>query len=123
MGIIWEVNLSDFLLVTMFLGGGAAYLTGRAVAVTWRPFPKLVLYIALLTAAVRFIHYALFTGTLLSLQFFVVDFIILLAFGSAGYRVTRAGQMTTQYAWLYQRSGPFSWRSRGPAKSAPGAAG
>jgi len=72
---------------------------------------------------VRFIHYALFTGTLLSLQFFVVDFIILLAFGSAGYRVTRAGQMTTQYAWLYQRSGPFSWRSRGPAKSAPGAAG
>ena len=34
MGIIWEVSLGDFLLVTVFLGGGAAFLTGRAVALT-----------------------------------------------------------------------------------------
>ncbi|WP_367116785.1 DUF6867 family protein, partial [Bauldia sp.] len=27
----------------------------------------------------------------------------------------RAGQMTSQYGWLYERSGPFSWRSRPPA--------
>ncbi|SDB45068.1 DUF6867 family protein [Bauldia litoralis] len=112
MGGIWEVSLGDFLLVTLFLGGGAAYLTGRAVASTWRPYRSLVIYIVLLTAAVRFIHYALFGGTLISLQFYAVDLVILLVLGSLGFRITRAGQMTTQYGWLFQRSGPFSWRSR-----------
>ena len=116
MGIIWEVSLGDFLLVTLFLGGGAASLTGRAVAGTWRPYPKLVLYLLLLAAAVRFIHHALFGGTLLSLQFYVVDFVVLLILGSIGYRVTRAGQMTTRYSWLYKRSGPFSWRPRPAAE-------
>ncbi|MCB1496641.1 MAG: hypothetical protein KDJ86_12695 [Bauldia sp.] len=115
MGIIWEVSLGDFLLVTLFLGGGAAYLTGRAAAGTWRQYPKLVIYLLLLGAAVRFIHYALFGGTLLSPQFYAVDFVVLLILGSIGYRVTRAGQMTSQYGWLYERSGPFSWRSRPPA--------
>ena len=36
--------------------------------------------------------------------------------GSIGYRVTRAGQMTTRYSWLYKRSGPFSWRPRPAAE-------
>ncbi|MEP0320678.1 DUF6867 family protein [Bauldia litoralis] len=112
MGGIWEVSLGDFLLVTLFLGGGAAYLTGRAVAATWRPYRSLVIYIVLLTAAVRFIHHALFGGTLLSLQFYAVDLVILLVLGSLGFRITRAGQMTTQYGWIFQRSGPLSWRSR-----------
>jgi small-conductance mechanosensitive channel len=112
MGSIWEVSLGDFLLVTLFLGGGAAYLTGRAVAGTWRPYPKLIVYLLLLAAAVRFIHYALFGGTLLSPQFYVADLVILLILGTIGYRVTRAGQMTSQYGWLYERSGPFSWRAR-----------
>ncbi|MEQ9689096.1 MAG: hypothetical protein RLO48_05135 [Bauldia litoralis] len=112
MGGIWEVSLGDFLLVTLFRGGGAAYLTGRAVASTWRPYRSLVIYIVLLTAAVRFIHYALFGGTLISLQFYAVDLVILLVLGSLGFRITRAGQMTTQYGWIFQRSGPLSWRSR-----------
>ena len=37
----------------------------------------------------------------------------LLIIGSLGYRITRAHQMTTQYAWLYERTGPMSWRPRG----------
>lgn len=112
MGIFWEVSLGDFLLVTIVLGGGAAYLTGRAVAGTWRPYVTLVIYLVLLSAAVRFIHYALFGGSLLTLQYYVVDLVILLVIGSIGYRITRAGQMTSQYSWLYERSGPFSWRQR-----------
>jgi Domain of unknown function (DUF6867) len=112
MGIVWEVSLGDFLLVTVFLGGGAAYLTGRAVASTWRPFIKLVVYIVLLTAATRFIHFALFGGTLLSIQFYCVDFVILLAFASLGYRITRTHQMVGQYSWLYRRSSLISWRNR-----------
>ena len=72
MGIVWEVSLVDFLLVTVFLGGGAAYLTGRAVAVTWRAARQAGrLHLCSSAAAVRFIHYALFGGTLLSLQYFL----------------------------------------------------
>jgi hypothetical protein len=112
MSIVWEVSLGDFLLVTVFLGGGAAWLTGRAVAITWRSLWKLLLYIALLTCAVRFIHYALFGGTLLSGYFFLVDFIILTALANLGYRLTRTIQMVSQYSWLFERASPLSWRRR-----------
>ncbi len=122
MGVIYQTNIVDFLLVTAFLGGGAAYLVGRAMAYTWAPIKLLVLYTFLLTAAVRFIHYALFHGTLLSLHYFVVDVVLLAVFAALGYRITRAGQMTSQYGWLYRRAGPLSWRRRSPAESAtPGA--
>jgi hypothetical protein len=30
-----------------------------------------------------------------------------------GYRTTLARQMVRQYPWLYESSGPLSWRSRG----------
>lgn len=112
MSMIWEVGLFEFLLVTVVLGGGAAYLTGRAIASTWRPIPNLIVYLLLLAGAVRFIHYALFGGTLLSLQFYVVDLVVLLVLGGIGYRLTRTRQMISQYSWLYERSGPFSWRGR-----------
>ena len=116
MGIVYQTNIIDFLLVTVFLGGGAAYLVGRAMASTWAPILLLVVYTALLSAAVRFIHYALFHGTLLSLHYFAVDVVILGILAALGYRITRAGQMTTQYGWLYRRSGPLSWRRRSPAE-------
>ncbi|MCB1499443.1 MAG: hypothetical protein KDK07_06585 [Bauldia sp.] len=111
-GLVFERGIIDFLLVTCFLGGGAAFLTGRAVAVTWRPIGYLLLYLLLLACAVRFVHYALFDGTLLSLQYFAVDAVILLFLGWLGFQTTRAGQMAGQYSWIFQRSGPLSWRSR-----------
>ncbi len=111
-GMIFERGIIDFLLITCFIGGGAAYLTGRAVAITWRPIAYLVLYLFLLACAARFIHYALFEGTLLSLHFFLVDAVVLLALGWLGFRITRARQMAGQYSWLYRRSGPLSWRLR-----------
>jgi Domain of unknown function (DUF6867) len=125
MGVLWEVSLGDFLLVTVFLGGGGAFLTGRAVAQTWRPFIQLVGYVLLLTAATRFIHFALFQGTLLSLQFYCVDFVILMAFAALGYRIARVHQMIGQYSWLYRRTGPISWRGANhepPAREAAGIA-
>lgn len=112
MGVIWEKSLADFIIVTLVLGGGAAYLTGRAMAMTWRSMVVLIVYLALLTAAVRFIHFALFEGTLLSLHYYVVDLVILLFFGGLGFRVARTAQMTHQYRWLYQRSGPVFWHPR-----------
>lgn len=115
-GILYEEKtIWLFLLVTVVMGGWAAWMTGRAVAVTWRPLVQLVLYVLMLGLVLRFIHFALFQGTLLSLRFFIVDTVVLLAFAFAGWRYTRARQMTTQYRWLYERSGPFGWKPRGSA--------
>jgi hypothetical protein len=66
---------------------------------------------------VRFIHYALFHGTLLTVQYYVVDAIVLMVIGSLGFRYYRARQMSTQYRWLYERTGPFSWRERKAANT------
>ena len=113
-GILYEESsIWLFLLVTVTMGGWAAWMTGRAMAVTWQPYGVLVAYLLILAAAVRFIHFALFEGTLLSLHYYVVDAIVVLLIGSLGYRYTRARQMTTQYRWLYERTGPFSWRAKG----------
>lgn len=112
MGVIWEISLPIFLFVTVALGGGAAYLTGRAVAITWRPLAQLIAYMVLLAAAVRFIHFALFHGTLLAPWFYLVDLVVLLALALLGFRVTRTFQMIDQYGWLYERAGPVAWRRR-----------
>jgi hypothetical protein len=112
LGVIWETSLGAFLVVTVFLGGGAAYLTGRAVALTWRPWTALGVYLVALTCAVRFIHYALFGGTLVSLHYFIVDLVVVAALAWLGQRVTRAGQMATQYGWLYRRLNPLFWARR-----------
>lgn len=109
---LWEVSLAEFLIVTIFLAGGAAYLTGRASARSWLPDYTLVIYLVLLACATRFIHYALFHGTLLSLWYFAVDLVVLLAFGFFGRYLTRARQMTTQYGFEYTRNGLVGWKSR-----------
>jgi hypothetical protein len=115
-GILYEEHsVWLFILVTIILGGWTAWMTGRAIALTWRPLWQLPFYILLLGLFVRFIHFALFGGTLLSMHYFLVDTIFLVAFALAGWRYTRATQMTTQYRWLYERTGPFGWRPKGAA--------
>jgi small-conductance mechanosensitive channel len=110
-GIIYEEDyIGLFLLVSVFMGGGAAWLAGRAIASTWRPWWHVAGYMLILGAAVRFIHFALFEGTLLSLQFYTVDTVVCLIFGFLGYRATRAGQMTTQYSWINTRAGFLRWK-------------
>ncbi len=39
-----EHSLGIFLLVSVFMGGSAAWLAGRAIAATWRPWWHLALY-------------------------------------------------------------------------------
>jgi hypothetical protein len=113
---MWDLYATEtflqILLVTGALGGGAAWLTGRAIALTWRPYWHLVGYIALLAAGVRFVHFALFEADLLALASYLVDLAFFLAVGSLAFRMTRAAQMATQYPWLYERTGPLSWRDR-----------
>ncbi|HZP07813.1 DUF6867 family protein [Methyloceanibacter sp.] len=101
-----------FLVLTVILGGGAAFLAGRGLARGWKPFWRLFFYMALLAAAVRFFHYALFDGSLLSPYYYLVTYAILTACACLGFRVMRTTQMVTQYRWLYERTSPISWRDR-----------
>ena len=56
----------------------------------------------ILGAAVRFFHFALFDGTLLSLHYYLVDSAVCMLAGFAGFRAARAAQMAHQYRWLYE---------------------
>jgi hypothetical protein len=111
-GLYATETLFQIVLVTGLIGGGAAWIAGRAIARTWRPFWHVLVYMALLGAAVRFIHFALFEADLLAPLSYAVDTAYLVAVGSVGWRVTRASQMVNQYPWLYERAGPFAWRDR-----------
>jgi len=110
---LWEVSLFEFIRVTVILGGGAAWLTGRATARTWSPWWKLVFYVALLTIALRFIHFALFEGTFflppanvwIALYFAGVDFVVLMVAAVIGRKLTRAAQMRRQYGFLGRPEG------------------
>ncbi len=107
------------LLITVILGGGAAWQTGRAIAETWRPAWHVVVYTLLLGAAVRFVHFALFEADLLSLISYLVDTAYLLAIGGASWQFHRTRLMVAQYPWLYERTGPFSWRERSATETPP----
>ena len=112
-------SLAQILVITGVLGGGAAWLSGRAIALTWRPFWHIVAYMLLLGCAVRFAHFALGRGTLLSLPSYLTDTLYLIVVGALGWRVTRTTQMITQYIWLYERTGPLSWRAKAPQPQSP----
>ena len=109
MGILWENSLQVFLILTCLIAGGAAWMAARGLALTWQPYRRVIYSAALLGAAVRFFNYALFESTLLSLQFYLVDTLILVLIASLGYRVTRTNQMVTRYRWLYRRTSPITW--------------
>ena len=105
---LWEVSLFEFIRVTVILGGGAAWLTGRATANAWSPWWKLVLYVVLLTIALRFIHFSLFEGTFFlppadfptAFEFATVDFVVLMIAAVIGRTLTRSRQMRRQYGFL-----------------------
>ncbi len=106
-------RIAHVVLVTGILGGGAAWLLGRAIANTWRPPWQVGIAALLLGAAARFIHFALFRGELLSAPSYCCDTLIFLIVGLFAWRVTRASQMVRQYPWLYARAGPLGWREIG----------
>jgi len=49
---------------------------------------------------------------MLTLQYYVVDTIILLLFAKARHHYCRTKQMTKNYYWLYEKVSPFSWKSK-----------
>jgi hypothetical protein len=110
-----ENSLGVFLLVSVAMGGGAAWLAGRAIASTWRPAWYLAIYMLILSIAVRFLHFALFDGKFLSLHYYLVDYAICLGVGLLGFRLMRVAQMVTRYSWINERAGVLRWRRRDAA--------
>jgi hypothetical protein len=105
-------SLLQVIMLTGVLGGGCAWLTGRAIASTWRPVWHVVASMVLLGAAIRFLHFALLAGELLQPFAYVLDTLLLILIALAAYRRTRALQMSRQYYWLYETDGPFGWKRR-----------
>lgn len=110
MGILYGSSMPAFIMLVVVLGGLAAAATGRSIATTWRPLPILFWFIFLLSLAMRFLSFALFEEPLLSIQYWLVDYAILIGIALASYRMTRTKQMVTQYSWLYDKTGPFGWK-------------
>ena len=101
-----------FLLVTVAMGGGAAWATGNAIATTWRPPWQMLGASVLITCAVRFLHYALFAEPLLVAKAFLFDFAVVATVMALAHRVARARQMVRQYPWAFERVGLLWWRSK-----------
>ncbi len=107
-------SLGVFIGVTVVVMGFVAYMTGQALANTWKPMWHAVVYCVLLGFADRFLTFALFEGELLSLTGYLIDTTVLVVLTLFAYRLNQAQKMVSQYPWLYERTGLFSWRHRGP---------
>jgi hypothetical protein len=108
-------SVAVFIGVTVVLFGGAAWMTGRALAVTWKPLWQGLLYGLLLGVGARFITYALFAGELLSLPGYLLSTAVLLLVICIAFRLYRTRQIVQQYPWLYERRWFFAWREKRPS--------
>lgn len=115
LGTSWGV----FTGVTCILMGFAAFMTGQALANTWKPLWQVPLYCVLFGLVDRFLVFALFDGRLDSLSGYIIDTMVLLGVGCFGYATTRSRKMVSQYPWLYRRVGLFGWRRIDGFESAP----
>ena len=107
-----ETPLAVFIGLTLVAGGGAAILTGRAIAGTWRPVWQLAAACCGLGAAERFLVYGLFDGPLFSLSGYMFDTAAIMAFGLVSWRLCRTANMVRQYPWLYERAGLWRYREK-----------
>ncbi len=107
-----EQSTWTFIILTVILGGGAAYLGGRSLALGWRPVGLMVAYMLIFGAGIRFLHFALFQAQLTSPLYYVSHTAVIMAFAFLGYRMTRTLQMTQKYPWLYEKTGALSWRQK-----------
>ena len=99
--------------ITVILVGFAAFMTGQAIANTWRPPWQLIPSGLVLGCADRFLLGGLFDGTDgQSITGYLIDTAFLMIVGFGAYRMPLARVMVKQYPWLYDRAGLFAWRDK-----------
>jgi uncharacterized protein DUF6867 len=101
-----------FIGLTVVLAGGAAIMTGRALADGWKAPWQVVLACLGLALANRFLAYALFGGELLSLSGFLIDFVVIATMALLAHRITSVRKMVSQYPWRYERASLFAYREK-----------
>ena len=105
-------SVGVFAGLTFVVAGGAAIMTGRALADGWKSSWQVVFASFGLGLADRFLIYALFGGELLSLRGFLIGFVVITALALLAWRVTLVHKMVTQYPWRYERTSLFAYRER-----------
>jgi len=106
------MNWWVFILLTIIIIGGAAFMMGQAIAETWRPAWQNIAYGLLLAAVNRFLDHALFGGDWRDVSQYLLDAAVIIGIALFAHRVTLARKMVTQYPWLYEPAGLLSWRKR-----------
>jgi hypothetical protein len=114
MDALLGTSLGTYVGVTVLLMGVAAFLTGQAVALIWRPASHVVGYAVLLAFAARFLIFALFQGDFLAFPGVVIDCAVVLGIALSAHRLTYVAKIVAQYPWLYERSGLWGFRARTP---------
>jgi len=112
MSFFVEQNIWIFFILTVIMGGGAAFMAGCNVARGWKSPALLFVYMLIFGAGLRFLHFALFQEKLTSLQYYISQTLVIMAFAFLGFRMTQAKLMTEKYPWLYEKSGPLGWRKK-----------
>lgn len=105
-------SLGVFIGLTVIITGGAAVMTGRALADSWKPPWQVVVACFGLGLADRFLVYALFGGELLSLSGFLTHFLVITAMALITHRITAVRKMVMQYPWRYERASLFAYRQK-----------
>jgi ABC-type uncharacterized transport system permease subunit len=105
-------SLPVYIGVVVIIIGFAAFMTGQALANTWKRSWQVLVSCILLAFASRFLVFALYEGELLSISGYLIDAVVLSVIGLFAFFLTRARRMVRQYPWLYERTGMFGWRSR-----------
>ena len=119
-------SLGTYVGVTVLLMGLAAFLTGQAVEMIWRPARHVFGYAVLLALAARFLIFALFKGEFLAFPGIAIDYAVVLSIALGAHRLTHVAKMVGQYPWLYERLGPWSYAAKGSGAApveGPGATG
>ncbi len=101
-----------FIGLTVIITGGAAIMTGRALADGWKSPVQVVLACLGLTFANRFLVYALFGGELLSLPGFLTGLVVITALALLAHRITAVRKVVSQYPWRYERVSLFAYREK-----------
>ena len=104
------VSVPIFIVMTVFLFGGAALMMGRALADTWRPAWQNVAYGLLLGVGDRLFGNFLFASDIVLLPAYLIHTAVLIGMALLAYRITKVHKMVAQYPWVYQRAGLLSWR-------------
>lgn len=115
----FQMDVIDWLAITLLLGGPAAFATGKALASGWRSRVQLVVYVLLLSALTGFLCWALFevpvisasriisalgqgdlAGLLAAFAGYAVTALILIIIALVSFAHARRQQMARQYPFL-----------------------